>query len=234
MSTALRASGLSAGHNSTPYVRHLDVHVAAGEVVVLVGPNGAGKTTVLSTLAGALPSLGGTVQLLGRSVRGQSVHERARQGLVFVPEDRGLFAQLTVAQNLRLRNRSRTSSTVTDTLKLFPSLSNMLTRRAGLLSGGEQQLLALAGAIVSSPKVLLIDEMSLGLAPKIVDQLLQIVRGLANDRGVAVLLVEQHVHACLAIADRGYVLNHGQLVAEGTSIELLHGLDHLQSQYLGG
>jgi branched-chain amino acid transport system ATP-binding protein len=234
MSTAIRTRGLVCGHHGIPYVHDLDLHVDEGEIVVLVGPNGAGKTTVLSTLAGALPSLGGNAQVLGFPVLGQPAHQIARRGLVFVPEDRGLFGQLTVAQNLRLRNRSRNQAVVDETLDRFPSLALILKRRAGLLSGGEQQLLALAGAIVSQPKVLLIDEMSLGLAPKIVAQLLELLRTLANTDGIAVLLVEQHVHACLAIADRGYVLNQGQLVAEGSSEELLQKLDQLHNAYLGG
>jgi branched-chain amino acid transport system ATP-binding protein len=233
MSTAIRTCGLVGGHHGIPYVHDLDLHVDEGEIVVLVGPNGAGKTTVLSTLAGALPSLGGNAKVLGLPILDQPAHRIARRGLVFVPEDRGLFGQLTVAQNLRLRNRSRKTAIVDETLHLFPTLASILNRRAGLLSGGEQQLLALAGAIISEPKVLLIDEMSLGLAPKIVSQLLELLRTLATSNGIAVLLVEQHVHACLAIADRGYVLNHGELVAEGSSEELLQKLDQLHNAYLG-
>jgi branched-chain amino acid transport system ATP-binding protein len=233
MTNLIETEGLVAGYGNVPVVRDLNLTVGEGEVVCLLGANGAGKTTTLLTIAGALVALGGTVNVLGAPVTKARPHEVARRGLGIVPEGRGLFYKLTVADNLRLRKHRQSTVTVDDVVRYFPNLRNLLSRRCGLLSGGEQQMLALAGALIADPKVVMLDEMSLGLAPIIVEQLLPTVRNIADERGMAVLLVEQHVLAALKVADRGYVLAHGQVVAEGASAQLRRDAELLEASYLG-
>ncbi len=223
----LAASGLSAGYGSLAAVRELDIAVHAGEVVALLGPNGAGKTTTIRTLAGAIAPLGGEVLWKGRPTRAR-MHRRAREGLAYVPEERSVFMGLTAAENLRVGDGSPEKA-----LELFPELEPHLKRKAGLLSGGQQQILTLARALATEPQVLLADELSLGLAPMIVNRLLQAVRE-AADRGVGVLLVEQHARQALATADRVYVLQRGRVALEGTAEEILDRLDEVEQTYLEG
>jgi branched-chain amino acid transport system ATP-binding protein len=233
MTTVLVACGLVAGYRDVAVVRGLDLEVEAGEVVALLGPNGAGKSTTLLTMAGALVPLGGRLDILGSPVSGQP-HEVARRGVSFVPENRGIFAGLTVEDNLRVRRNKRSAVTETDVLSYFPALQPILRRRAGLLSGGEQQMLAIAGALLRGPRVLLIDELSLGLAPLVVQFLLPIVQTVARQFNIGVLIVEQHVHAALAIADRAYVLSHGEVLASGSAADLALHPELLARSYLGG
>lgn len=229
----IKTTNLVAGYGQSKVVRNLNLTVNAGEVVCLLGANGAGKSTSLLTIAGAIPSLGGEVEVLGEKVVSGRAYQVARRGLSIVPEGRGLFYRLTTAENLRLRRHRQSTVTVEEVLELFPALKNLMNRRSALLSGGEQQMLALAGALLSDPKVMMIDEMSLGLAPIIVEQLLPIVRRIADERNVGVLLVEQHVSAALSISDRGYVLAHGQVSAEGNAEQLRKDAKMLEDSYLG-
>ena len=231
--TLIETRELVAGYGHVPVVRNLNISVCEGEVVCILGANGAGKTTTLLTIAGVIPPLAGSVEVMGLPLGKAKIHEIARRGLAIVPEGRGLFYKLTVAQNLRLRRHRQSTVDVDDVVPYFPALAKLMDRRAGLLSGGEQQMLALAGALLADPKVVMLDEMSLGLAPIIVEQLLPTVRQIADERGMGVLLVEQHVLAALKVADRGYVLAHSEVAAEGPASQLQHDAELLEASYLG-
>jgi branched-chain amino acid transport system ATP-binding protein len=228
----LNVEGLAAGYFGAPVVRDITLHVTPGEVVTMLGPNGAGKTTTLETIAGLHAPMAGTVSLHGHSVAGTAAHLRARDGLALVPEGRALFFSLTVAEHLKLA-RSKDGVGRSELLTMLPELEKCWDRKAGLLSGGEQQMLAIGRALVSRPRILLVDEMSLGLAPVIVERLLPILRRAASEMGCAVLFVEQHVALALEIADRAYVLNHGRIVLEGPAEQLRRNRDLITASYLG-
>jgi branched-chain amino acid transport system ATP-binding protein len=232
--SVLEVEGLSAGYGGLPVVRGLDLHVDRGEVVALLGPNGAGKTTTLLTISGLLAPSAGTIRFEGSDTRGTKAHRLARAGLVQVPDDRGLFPGLTVAEHfdIGMARRDRVAARER-VLGWFPALEALMGRRAGLLSGGEQQMLALARVLLREPKLLMIDEMSLGLAPIVVEGLLPVVRSVAEDSGCGVLLVEQHAPMALEVADRAIMLNHGDVVASGSSAELAADWDTLLAGYLG-
>jgi branched-chain amino acid transport system ATP-binding protein len=229
----LEIKGLSAGYNGVPVVRDLSLSVNGGEVVVLLGPNGAGKTTTLLTVSGLLPIIAGEINVLGRSVSHRAAHKIARSGVAHVPEDRSLFFQLTVAENLRL-GAARGKGDMGQALEFFPTLEPLMGRRAGLLSGGEQQMLSMARALTVPPKLLIVDELSLGLAPIIVERLLPVLRDVADQTGAGVLFVEQHVDLALAIADRAYVMSHGDLVLTNDAQHLRENRHLLEESYVGG
>jgi branched-chain amino acid transport system ATP-binding protein len=228
----LEIEHLHAGYLGVPVVRDLSLVVHAGEVVALLGPNGAGKTTTLLTASALIPVIEGEVRVFGRSVRKRHPYKLAREGLGHVTEDRSLFYGLTVKDNLRLGCHGR-SGDLDMVLEFFPQLKPLMGRQAGLLSGGEQQMLALGRAVASRPKLLLLDEMSLGLAPVIVERLLPIVRDVAVATGSGVLLVEQHVEIALEVSDRAYVLAHGDLVLEDSAEQLLKSGALLEESYMG-
>jgi len=230
---SLTVRDLSAGYRGIAVVRELSLRVGPGEVVALLGPNGAGKTTTLETIAGLHRPISGTVELSGRSVGGKPAHALARTGLALVPEGRALFPGLTVREHLRLAVGRGAAGREEELLEMLPELRKCLGRRAGLLSGGEQQMLAVGRALVTRPGLLLVDEMSLGLAPVIVERLLPILRRVATKFGTSVLFVEQHVALALEISDRAYLLTHGRISLEGSAAELARRQELLAASYLG-
>lgn len=221
----LAAQQLTAGYGSTPAIHDVDLTVRAGEIAVLLGANGAGKSTTLLTIAGELRPMRGTVEVLGCSPRSR-LDRRARAGLGFLTEGRCVFMDLTGWENLKLgRGEARRA------VELFPELEPHLRKRAGLLSGGQQQMLALGRILAPDPRLVLADELSLGLAPIVVRRLLGALRE-AADRGAAVVLVEQHVRDALSIADKGYVLRRGRVAMSGTGSELAADADAIARHYL--
>lgn len=232
MNHTLEVASVTSGYGAAPVLRRVSLQVAAGEVIALLGANGAGKTTLLRTISGLVRPSAGVVRMDGHDLAKIPPEARARAGLAHVPEGRGVFFGLTVAEHLRLRHRGeRIDAAIA--FDYFPALARLTDRRAGLLSGGEQQMLAVGRALARSPRLLMLDEMSLGLAPVIVEQLLPIVRQYADESGCAVLLVEQHVHLALEIADRGYVMSHGEVVRHAPAAELRADRDLLLVSYLG-
>jgi branched-chain amino acid transport system ATP-binding protein len=273
----LRCTGVVAGHDGLAVVNGLDLTVGAGEVVALLGANGVGKTTTLLTISGLIPLLGGSIELQGRdleasrgkrigssrgSARSQQVLSRARLGIAHVPEDRALFFDLTVQENLRLglkRKKDRKHESLASTrvpsqvedgtnqaeqqlssseildqvLGYFPALTGLLGQPAGLLSGGQQQMLAIGRGLMSQPKLLMVDELSLGLAPILVEQLLPVLRTFAQTTGAGILIVEQHVHLALAVSDRAYLLRRGKATLSGSSAELSADPDLVEAGYFG-
>lgn len=228
----LRVEGLHAGYRGVEVLRDVSFSVAEGEIMALLGPNGAGKTTSLLTVAGVIRPSRGEVMVLGHPNERQPTSRLAKRGMVLVPEDRGLFGQLSVADTLRLAQRSRVRKT-DEVVSLLPALEPLWRRKVALLSGGEQQMVALAAALVRRPRLLLLDEMSLGLAPQIVSELLAAVRRMADQQGTGVLLVEQHARIALASSDHAVVLRHGEVALAGRAEDVGAQLHLIESSYLG-
>jgi len=224
----IECDNLTIGYGATPVGRDLNLTVNEGEVVCMLGANGAGKTTTMLTIAGEIPPLAGEVRLHGVKATGP-MHKRTKAGMSFVTEERSVIMGLSASDNLRLASVSEERAT-----SLFPELAPLMGRTAGLLSGGEQQMLTLARALGRDPKILLADELSLGLAPIIVERLLKAVRAAATDHGVGVLLVEQHVRQALTVADRVYVVQRGKIVMSGTAAEVKKDIEQVERAYLSG
>jgi branched-chain amino acid transport system ATP-binding protein len=228
----LACRGLAGGRGPTVVFRDLDLDVSAGTVLTLLGPNGAGKSTLLLTLAGLLPAHAGTVSVDGTALRNGNPVVANRAGVVLVPDNRSLFTTLTVEENLDVARRKGGPSP-RDLLDVFPALERRWRLQAGALSGGEQQMLALARALVQQPRVLLVDEMSMGLAPLVVETLFETVRRIATEHDAAIVLVEQHVKLALEVADEAAVLNRGAIVLRGSAGELRDDGARIEHAYLG-
>ena len=226
MTELIACRGLTAGYGHGSAIRDIDLEVKAGEIVALLGPNGAGKTTTLLALTGVLPASRGDVSWLGSKTR-SPLHRRAREGLAYVGEGRSVFQRLTTKQNLALARQGDPQRAVA----IFPELGDLSNRRGGLLSGGEQQMLTLARALTRPTRLLMADELSLGLAPRTVGRLLHEVRRAADD-GMGALLVEQHVHRVLEIADRVYVLRQGTVQFAGSAEDARGRIDEIRGMYL--
>ena len=233
MSALLTCSGVDAGYvPGRPVVRNVDISLEAGTVLALLGPNGAGKTTLLLTIAGLQAPLAGHIVLGGVPMRPGSPRAAVKAGLVLVPDDRSLFKGLTVAENLKLASR-RGATTIETIFGYFPDLKRRMKITAGNLSGGEQQMLAIGRALMQDPKVLLVDELSMGLAPVIVESLLPVIRRVADETGAACVIVEQHVMLALQIADTAMVLAHGDVALHGDAKELAADEARIERAYLG-
>jgi branched-chain amino acid transport system ATP-binding protein len=234
VSAVLTCSGVEAGYvPGRPVLRNVDISLEPGTVLALLGPNGAGKTTLMLTIAGLQAPLAGHIGLGGVPVRPGSPRAAVKAGLVLVPDDRSLFKGLTVKENLKLASR-RGSTTIEMIFEYFPELKRRVKVAAGDLSGGEQQMLAIGRALMQDPKVLLIDELSMGLAPVIVETLLPVIRKVADDTGAACMLVEQHVMLALEIADTAVVLAHGDVALQGDAKALAADETLIERAYLGG
>ena len=236
MTPLLTVERLEAGYGDLRVLRGVDLEVHEGEVVSVVGANGAGKTTLLNTIAGTVPAMAGRVILDGEEISGRPAHSIVARGLALVPEGRRLFPFLTVRENLRLgayhtAARQRHDETLQEVLALFPILAERRDQLAGSLSGGEQQMCALGRGLMSRPKVLMLDEPSLGLAPIIVEQVFALIPTLV-ERGVTVLLVEQNVAEALELSTRANVLEQGRITLSGTGTEFLKD-ERLRAAYLG-
>lgn len=232
MTARLACRELTGGYGTTTAFRDINLGIEAGTIEALLGPNGAGKTTLLLTLAGFLPTQGGEVTVDGKPLKSGRPSMANKAGVVLVPDNRNLFTTLTVEENLKAA-RHKGGPSPKDMLEVFPDLEKRWTLRSGALSGGEQQMLAMARALIQEPNVLLIDEMSMGLAPLIVQSLFDTVKRIATDHGCAVLLVEQHVNLALEVADSASVLNRGSIVLRGQAKDLLAEAERLEAAYFG-
>lgn len=236
MGTILKVDDINVYYGSIHAIKGISFEVEEGEVVTLIGANGAGKSTTLNTISGLLRSKTGSIEFMGQSLAKVPSHKIVERGLALVPEGRRIFLQMTVQENLEMgaftQKGGETQQDLEKIYALFPRLKERLKQMAGTLSGGEQQMLAMGRALMSRPKLLMLDEPSMGLAPLLVEQIFDIIRQLHAD-GTTILLVEQNAQAALAVADRGYVLETGRIVTEGTGTALLES-DTIRKAYLGG
>src|SRR6266481_44421 len=233
----LEIRNLQVAYGGIQAVKGINLHLAPGELVTLIGSNGAGKTTTLKTLAGLLPVSHGQVLYQGKSLQHVAAHQRTAMGMALVPEGRGIFARMTVAENLLMGAYSRNDQheiafDLARFYTLFPRLAERKNQLAGTLSGGEQQMVSLARALMSRPRLLMLDEPSMGLAPLMVQKIFDTIRTIAA-QGMSILLIEQNARLALQVAQRGYVMESGTITLSGTAAELL-GSDAVRSAYLGG
>lgn len=236
MSTLLKVDDLHVYYGSIHAIKGVSFEVNEGEIVTLIGANGAGKSTTLNTVAGLLKPRTGTIELEGKSLLGVAPHKIVSRGMALCPEGRRVFLQLSVQENLEMGAYTRPASEIAESMdriyQQFPRLKERYKQVAGTLSGGEQQMLAMGRALMSKPKLLMLDEPSMGLAPLLVEQIFSIIEEL-NAAGTTILLVEQNAQMALSIANRGYVLETGKIVTTGTGAELLND-DAVRKAYLGG
>ena len=236
MEPILKVSDINVYYGAIHAIKGVSFEVNPGEIVTLIGANGAGKSTTLQTISGLLHSRTGSIEFLGESLMGIPTHKIVAKGLAQVPEGRRIFLQMTVEENLQMGAYTRSGAGIDQDLeKVYTHFPRLMERRrqiAGTLSGGEQQMLAMGRALMSRPKLLMLDEPSMGLAPILVEQIFEIIRTL-HKAGTTILLVEQNAQAALSIADRGYVLETGRIVTSGTGQELLASPE-IKRAYLGG
>lgn len=232
----LKVKGLKVAYGGIQAVKGVDFEVCDGELVSLIGSNGAGKTTTMKAITGSLPISDGDIEYLGKSIRGQGPWDLVKQGLAMVPEGRGVFTRMTIIENLQMgayirSDKAEILQDVDKVFSIFPRLKERKDQLAGTMSGGEQQMLAMGRALMSRPKVLLLDEPSMGLAPIMVDKIFEVVRDVYA-QGVTILLVEQNASRALAIADRGYVMDSGLITMTGDAKTMLHD-PKVRAAYLG-
>ena len=235
-STLLSVKGLKVSYGGIKAVKGIDFEVRENELVTLIGSNGAGKTTTMKAITGSLDMEAGDIEYLGKSIKGKGAWDLVREGLVMVPEGRGVFTRMTITENLQMgayirKDKPGIANDIERMFDLFPRLRERKDQLAGTMSGGEQQMLAMARALMSQPKVLLLDEPSMGLAPIMVDKIFEVVRDVSS-QGVTVLLVEQNARRALLIADRGYVMDSGEITMTGVGKEMLDD-PKVRAAYLG-
>jgi branched-chain amino acid transport system ATP-binding protein len=234
--TLLKISGLKVAYGGIQAVKGVDFEVREGELVSLIGSNGAGKTTTMKAITGTLPFLGGEIEFLGKSIKGRGAWDLVGEGLVMVPEGRGVFARMSITENLQIgayirKDKAEIARDIDRVFATFPRLKERATQLAGTMSGGEQQMLAMGRALMARPKVLLLDEPSMGLSPIMVDKIFEVVKQV-YDQGVTVLLVEQNASRALQLADRGYVMESGLITMSGDAKVMLSD-PKVRAAYLG-
>ena len=234
--TLLKITGLQVAYGGIKAVKGVDLHVNEGELVTLIGSNGAGKTTTMKAITGSLPLADGDIEYLGKSIKGKGAWDLVKDGLAMVPEGRGVFARMTIIENLQMgayirSDKPEIAADMEKMFTIFPRLRERKDQLAGTMSGGEQQMLAMGSALMSRPKVLLLDEPSMGLSPIMVDKIFEVVRDVSA-QGVTILLVEQNASRALGIADRGYVMESGAVTMNGEAKELLND-PRVRAAYLG-
>ena len=232
----LKVTGLKVAYGGIQAVKGVDFEVREGELVSLIGSNGAGKTTTMKAITGSLPSLAGEIEFLGKSIKGRGAWDLVAEGLVMVPEGRGVFARMTIVENLQIgayirNDKAGISADIDRMFGIFPRLKERAGQLAGTMSGGEQQMLAMARALMARPKVLLLDEPSMGLSPIMVDKIFEVVQDVYR-QGVTVLLVEQNASRALQLADRGYVMESGMISMSGDAKAMLSD-PKVRAAYLG-
>jgi branched-chain amino acid transport system ATP-binding protein len=234
--TLLKVTGLKVAYGGIKAVKGVDFEVKEGELVTLIGSNGAGKTTTMKAITGTLPAAEGDIEYLGKSIKGKGSWDLVREGLAMVPEGRGVFTRMTITENLQMgayirEDKPEIANDIEMVFGIFPRLKERKDQLAGTMSGGEQQMLAMGRALMSRPRVLLLDEPSMGLSPIMVDKIFEVVRDVSA-RGVTIFLVEQNASRALGIADRGYVMESGIVTMNGPAKELLND-PRVRAAYLG-